>query len=190
MATSPLRIAIYTRQSRDTGNEFSSCDAQFETCPHFITANSSKGWVWCGERYDDLGQSGERLERPAVTQLLNTIRRGRVDGVVVHRLDRLSRKLSDTTALLTELRSRNISLLIVTDPTVGTSATDTLVLNILGSFAEFEREMIRDRLSDTRTAMKKGFVSRGGFPTATRAARGPSNSSRTGSKPSGYSRFS
>ena len=152
---SPLSLAIYTRQSLAHDDEFSSCDAQFEICHEFITANRSKGWVWCGRRYDDAGQSGERLDRPAMSELLDDLRRGHVDGLVVHRLDRLSRKLIDLTALLTELRTRNIPLLIVTDPTLGTSATDTLVLNILGSFAEFEREMIRDRLTDTRAAMKR-----------------------------------
>jgi site-specific DNA recombinase len=149
------RLAIYTRQSLAHDDEFSSCDAQFEICQEFITANEAKGWVWCGWRYDDAGQSGERLDRPAMSELLDDLRRGHVDGLVVYRLDRLSRKLIDLTALLTELRTRNIPLLIVTDPTLGTSATDTLVLNILGSFAEFEREMIRDRLADTRTAMKR-----------------------------------
>jgi site-specific DNA recombinase len=150
----PLQLAIYTRQSRDHDDEFSSCEAQFAICLDFIAANKTKGWVWCGQRFDDLGQSGEGLDRPALTQMLDDLRRGRVDGLVVHRLDRLSRKLIDLTALLTELRTRNIPLLIVTDPTLGTSATDT-VLNILGSFAEFEREMIRDRLADTRAAMKR-----------------------------------
>lgn len=149
------RLAIYTRQSLAHDDEFSSCDAQFEICHQFITANRSKGWVWCGQRYDDAGQSGERLDRPALTQLLDDLRRGRVGGLVVHRIDRLSRKLIDLTTLLTEFRDRSIPLLIVTDPALGTSATDMLVLNILGSFAEFEREMIRDRLADTRAAMKR-----------------------------------
>lgn len=152
---SVCRFAIYTRQSLAHDDEFSSCDAQFEICQEFILANRSKGWVWCGKRYNDAGQPGEQLDRPGMTQLLDDLRRGRVDGVVVHRLDRLSRKLIDLTALLTEFRTRNIPLVIVTDPTLGTSATDTLVLNILGSFAEFEREMIRDRLADTRGAMKR-----------------------------------
>ncbi|MCE9565437.1 MAG: recombinase family protein [Planctomycetes bacterium] len=155
MVTPLLRIAIYTRQSRDHGDEFSSCDAQFDICHDFISANKTKGWVWCGKRYDDLGQSGERLNRPALTQLLDDLRRGRINGVVIHRLDRLSRKLADTTALLTEFRNRNVTLAIVTDPMLGTSATDMLVLNILGSFSEFEREMIRERLADTRAAMKR-----------------------------------
>ena len=155
MSVISLRIAIYTRQSRNKGDEFSSCDAQFELCHEFVRANRSNGWIWCGRRYDDLGQSGERLDRPGITQLLDDLRRGRVQGVVVHRLDRLSRKLADITALLTEFRDRKILFAIVTDPTIGTSATDTLVLNILGSFAEFEREMIRDRLADTRAAMKR-----------------------------------
>lgn len=148
----PPIVAIYTRQSRSNGDEFSSCEAQFEICKEFLV---SRGWTWCGVRYDDEGESGERLDRPGLNRLLRDVHAEIVDGIVVHRLDRLSRKLSDTAALLGELRERGVHLAVVAEPALGSSATDTLVLNILGSFAEFEREMIRDRLADTRAAMKR-----------------------------------
>lgn len=150
--TIPLFAAIYTRQSRGKGDEFSSCDAQFEICKDFLL---SRGWTWCGVRYDDEGEAGERLDRPGLERLLRDVRAGIVDGIVVHRLDRLSRRLSHTAALLGELRDRGVHLAVVADPMLGSSATDMLVLNILGSFAEFEREMIRERLADTRAAMKR-----------------------------------
>ena len=150
-----LRVAIYTRQSRSSGDEFSSCDAQFEICHTFLMARQWQGWIWCGTRYDDEGESGERLDRPAMNQLLQDVCSAAIDIIVVHRLDRLSRKLSDCSTLLGDLRDRDVQLHVVADPMLGTSAMDTLVLNILGSFAEFEREIIRERLADTRAAMKR-----------------------------------
>lgn len=148
----PFIAAIYTRQSRDKGDEFSSCDAQFEICKAFLV---SQGWIWCGTRYDDQGESGESLDRPGLNRLLSDLQRGLITGIVVHRLDRLSRRLSDSAALLSKLRDLGIRLAVVDDPQLGTSATDMLVLNIIGSFAEFEHEMIRDRLADSRAAMKR-----------------------------------
>lgn len=145
-------MAIYTRQSRDKGDEFSSCDAQFDICHDFLL---TQGWIWCGVRYDDKGESGERLDRPGLKRLLSDARAGDVKGIVVHRLDRLSRRLSDSASLLPELRDLGVRLAVVDDPQLGTSATDMLVLNIIGSFAEFERDMIRERLADTRAAMKR-----------------------------------
>ena len=150
-----LRVAIYTRQSRSSGDEFSSCDAQFEICHTFLMARQWQGWIWCGTRYDDEGESGERLDRPAMNQLLQDVCSAAIDIIVVHRLDRLSRNLSDCSTLLGDLRDRDVQLHVVADPMLGTSAMDTLVLNILGSFAEFEREIIRERLADTRAAMKR-----------------------------------
>jgi len=114
------RCAIYTRQSRDATSEFSSCDAQHEACRAYVDAQP--GWGWNEQRYDDEGESGEGIERPALDQLLRDVRAGRVDRVVVHRLDRLSRKLFDCATLLEELQQRNIPLTVVTAPTT-TEAT-------------------------------------------------------------------
>lgn len=107
---------IYTRQSRSSQSEFSSCEAQFLACFEFIRSRLDDGWVCNGRRYDDDGESSESLQRPALERLLVDIRAGKVDRVVVNRLDRLSRRLVDYTSLLTELHELKIPLSIVTQP--------------------------------------------------------------------------
>lgn len=136
--------AIYTRQSRATDGDFSSCESQFEACRQFIHAQASQGWLFGGLRYDDEGQSGESLERPGLQRLFADIEAGRIDRLVIHRLDRLSRKVVHFASLLEKLRKRRIGLTIVTQPELGISANDALMFNLLSSFAEFERELIRD----------------------------------------------
>jgi site-specific DNA recombinase len=147
--------AIYTRQSRSTAGDFSSCEAQLSSCIKFVMARLEDGWVWNGKRYDDEGQSGETLDRPGLQRLLADMRAGKIDRVVVHRLDRLSRRIADCTALLQELKDRKVALAIVTQPELNFGARQTLILNLMALFAEFEQEMIRDRLTETRTAMKR-----------------------------------
>jgi DNA invertase Pin-like site-specific DNA recombinase len=129
----PCRCAVYTRQSRDATSEFSSCEAQRGACRTYI--DSQPCWVWNEERYDDEGESGEGVKRPALERLLRDVQAGLVDCVVVHRLDRLSRKLFDGAALLAELEQRQILLTVVTAPELGSAATQTLMTNILASFA-------------------------------------------------------
>jgi len=145
---------IYTRQSREAGGVFSSCDAQFAACFQFIRAKFSEGWVCNGHRYDENGESSEGLDRPALSRLLSDIEAGRVDRVVVHRLDRLSRHIGECTALLQQLRDRGVPVSIVTSPALGLAAEHTFALNILASFAEFEREMTRERFADASAALK------------------------------------
>jgi site-specific DNA recombinase len=147
--------AIYTRQSRSSGGEFSSCEAQLSVCMKFVMARIEDGWVWNGKRYDDEGQSGETLDRPGLQRLLADIRDGKIDRVVVHRLDRLSRRIAHCTTLLQELKDRHMALAIVTQPELDFGARQTLILNLMASFAEFEQEMIRDRLTESRAAMKR-----------------------------------
>ena len=100
--TNPLIAAIYTRQSRRSDDEFSSCDAQFAICHDFIESQRREGWQWSGVRYDDDGESGESLDRPESSSLGCDLRAGEMDVVVIHRLDRLSRKVMDLAKLLTE----------------------------------------------------------------------------------------
>ena len=147
--------AIYTRQSRSSNADFSSCEAQLSVCLKFVMARVCDGWVWNGKRYDDEGQSGETLDRPGLQRLLADVRAGKVDRVVVHRLDRLSRRLVDCTALLQEFKDRNVAMAVVTQPEFNHGAQQTLVLNLMALFAEFEQEMIRDRLAESRAAMKR-----------------------------------
>lgn len=150
-----IRCAIYTRLSRESNQEFSSCEAQFDACRAFIRARRGDGWTPTRRRYDDQGLSGDTLDRPALNQLREDIAAGKVDRVVVHRLDRVSRTVADFLELLKEFRSRGISLSIATMPELSGSAGDELILNLLSSFAEFEREIIGDRLADARRSLKR-----------------------------------
>lgn len=138
---------IYTRQSRGPKDEYSSCQAQFESCLAFVTSRFDDGWVFNGRRYDDEAKSSETLERPGLQKLLEHIREGKVQRVVVHRLDRLSRRLVDCTKFLQELHDRRLPLSIVKQPELGTSAKDTMLLNLMASFAEFEQQMTREGLN-------------------------------------------
>lgn len=149
---SSIRCAIYTRQSRYTPQDFSSCDAQREACVSYIEAQP--GWIWTQLRYDDEGESSEHLERPALQRLLQDVRTGQVDRVVVHRLDRTSRKLLGFASLLDELQQQQIPLTVVTSPELDGTATQSLITNILMSFAEFEADLTRERMADTRRALK------------------------------------
>lgn len=154
VSSSQCRCAVYTRQSRDSNSDYSSCDAQYDACLHFILAHASQGWTPVDRRYDDEGHSGEREYRPGLNRLKFDINAGLIDRVVVHRLDRLSRKVMHCTALLDLFRQQGIAISIVTTPELGTSASDGLLLNLFSVFAEFERDIIRERLSETRTALK------------------------------------
>jgi site-specific DNA recombinase len=154
-AAPSISCAIYTRQSRESDSDFKSTQAQFEACLDFVAAHASQGWTWNGRRYDDEGESGKRSDRPGLTQLIADIEAGTVDRVIVHRLDRLSRSLFHSVAILQELRDRNVALSIVAAPDLSGSSEDSLILNILSSFAEFEHDMIRERMSDARLAHKR-----------------------------------
>lgn len=157
LTTVPSRCwtAIYTRQSRSSPGEFSSCEAQLSACLKFVMARLGDGWVWNGKRYDDEAQSGETLERPGLQRLLADVRAAKIGRVVVHRLDRLSRRIVDCAALLQEFRDRQVPLTIVAQPDLNVGAQQTLMLNLMALFAEFEQEMTRERLADTRAAMKR-----------------------------------
>ena len=123
------------------------------------------GWVLIPERFDDEGHSGATLDRPALDRLLARVSRGLVDQVMVHRLDRLSRCLRGWVKLLHEFRRLEVGLVVVTAPELGYSAQDSFMLNILASFAEFEREMIAARIADTRARLKQRHLRfAGGVP--------------------------
>lgn len=147
--------AIYTRQSSNTRSDLTSCQVQFEACEAFIRAHKHNGWRWIEEHFNDEGWSGATLDRPALQCLLAKIRNGEIDRLLVYRLDRLSRSVIDSVELLNELRELRIDLVIVTAPEIGTTAHDSLLLNLLSIFAEFEREMIAKRIADARAALKR-----------------------------------
>jgi len=151
-----VRCAIYTRQSTSAQNRvLSSCDAQFGTCHDYVRAQADSFWRWIGRRFDDVGESGASIDRPALRRLLEHVHNGDIDAIVVYRLDRLTRSLLDSVAILNTLREASVKLLIVTAPELGSAATDKLLLNMMATFAEFERDMIRSRLADAREALKQ-----------------------------------
>ncbi len=152
--SSPIRYAIYTRQSTTPETTLSSCEAQFAICKDFIEARKDRQWEWIGQRFDDMGVSGATADRPALQRLLQLVESGGVQKVVVYRLDRLTRSLRDSLAILDAFQRHGVELLIATAPELGSAATDKFLLNMMASFAEFERDIIRSRLADTRAALK------------------------------------
>ena len=155
MKQSRIRCAIYTRQSVATDADFSSCDAQYDACLALIRAHAPERWVPIEERFDDSGVSGATMERPALDRLIHRVEEGQVDRVVVHRLDRLTRSVSDWATLVGAFRRRGTQLsVVVGDIHLGDLAFSDLVLNLLATFAQFEREMIGERLRDARAALR------------------------------------
>jgi len=136
-------------------SDLTSCDVQREFCLHFLRSKQSDSLKLnvIGERFDDKGRSGANSDRPALQRILGLIRAGAINAVVVHRLDRLSRKLADCASLLHQFKEHGVRLFIVAMPELGVSAHDTFMLNMLAAFAEFERDMIADRIRDTRVGL-------------------------------------
>jgi DNA invertase Pin-like site-specific DNA recombinase len=149
-ASSPLRCAIYTRKSSEEGldMEFNSLDAQREACEAYIKSQRAEGWVASRDRYDDGGFSGGTLERPGAEALLADIEAGLIDVVVVYKIDRLSRSLMDFAEAGRDLRPHGVTFVSVTQSFNTTTSMGRLTLNILLSFAQFEREVIGERIRD------------------------------------------
>ena len=143
------RAAVYTRKSTDSGLEqdFNSLDAQREACAAYIKSQAQEGWQLVPDRYDDGGLSGASLERPALRRMLGDIEAGRVDIVVVYKVDRLTRSLTDFAKLIDLFDQHTISFVSVTQQFNTTSSMGRLTLNVLLSFAQFEREVISERIS-------------------------------------------
>jgi len=150
-----------------TSDDLSSCRLQRDACRSYVESRCALGWVLIPERFDDEGYSGATLDR-----LLARVSRGLVDQVIVHRLDRLSRSLRDSAKLLHDFRQVDVALVVVTAPELGYSAQDSFMLNILASFAEFEREMIAARIADTRARLKQRHLRFAGGEEADRHRRG------------------
>ena len=157
MSKTLLRCAIYTRKSTEEGLDqaFNSLDAQREACAAFVKSQASLGWKLIAKPYDDGGISGGTMDRPALQDLLEDIKAGRVDVVVVYKIDRLSRALMDF-AKLVEVFDRNaVTFVSVTQSFNTTTSMGRLTLNILLSFAQFEREVIGERVRDKIAASKR-----------------------------------
>jgi DNA invertase Pin-like site-specific DNA recombinase len=159
-----VRCAIYTRKSSEEGleQEFNSLRAQREACEAFITSQRHEGWVCLRAGYDDGGFSGATMGRPALQRLLADITAGRVDTVVVYKIDRLTRSLADFAKIVEILDAKGASFVSVTQQFNTTTSMGRLTLNVLLSFAQFEREVIGERIRDKIAASKKKGMWMGG----------------------------
>lgn len=160
-----LRCAVYTRKSTEEGldMEFNSLDAQREACEAYVASQRAEGWVLVNDRYDDGGFSGGTLERPALKRLLADIEAGLVDVVVVYKIDRLSRSLLDFSRLVEVFDRQSVTFVSVTQSFNTTTSMGRLTLNVLLSFAQFEREVIGERIRDKFAASRKKGMWMGGW---------------------------
>src|SRR5246500_4404304 len=158
------RCAIYTRKSSEEGleQEFNSLQAQSEACEAYIRSQRHEGWTLTRTRYDDGGFSGGNMERPALQRLLADIREGRVDIIVVYKVGRLTRSLADFARLVEIFDAQGVSFVSVTQQFNTTSSMGRLTLNVLLSFAQFEREVTGERIRDKIAASKKKGMWMGG----------------------------
>jgi site-specific DNA recombinase len=159
-----LRCAIYTRKSSEEGLEqsFNSLDAQREACEAYILSQRQEGWRVLDTHYDDGGYSGGSMERPALKQLLADIEARKIDVVVVYKVDRLTRSLADFAKIIQVFDSGNVSFVSVTQQFNTTSSMGRLTLNVLLSFAQFEREVTGERIRDKIAASKRKGMWMGG----------------------------
>src|SRR5947209_4421438 len=160
-----LKCAIYTRKSSEEGLEqdFNSLHAQREACEAYIRSQKHEGWVAVRTAYDDGGFSGGSMERPALRQLLEDIRAKHVDVVVVYKVDRLTRSLADFAKIVEVFDAAGVSFVSVTQSFNTTTSMGRLTLNVLLSFAQFEREVTGERIRDKIAASKKKGLWMGGF---------------------------
>jgi site-specific DNA recombinase len=160
-----LRCAVYTRKSTEEGleQEFNSLDAQREACEAYVASQKTEGWLLVADRYDDGGFSGGTLERPALRRLLADIEGHKVDVVVVYKIDRLSRSLMDFAKLVEVFDRNNVTFVSVTQSFNTTTSMGRLTLNILLSFAQFEREVIGERIRDKFAASRRKGIWMGGW---------------------------
>jgi len=160
------RCAIYTRKSSDEGleQEFNSLDAQREACEAYVRSQKHEGWSVLPQLYDDAGYSGGTMERPALRRLLADIVAHRIDAVVVYKVDRLTRSLSDFAKIVEVFDAHGVSFVSITQAFNTTTSMGRLTLNVLLSFAQFEREVTGERIRDKIAASKKKGLWMGGLP--------------------------
>ena len=162
-----IRCAIYTRKSSEEGleQEFNSLDAQREACEAYIKSQRHEGWGALPQLYDDAGYSGGTMERPALKRLLADIAAHRIDAVVVYKVDRLTRSLSDFAKIVEVFDAHGVSFVSITQAFNTTTSMGRLTLNVLLSFAQFEREVTGERIRDKIAASKKKGLWMGGQPS-------------------------
>ena len=159
------RCAVYTRKSTEEGldMEFNSLDAQREAGEAYVASQKAEGWLLVGDRYDDGGYSGGTLERPALQRLLADVEAGKIDVIVVYKIDRLSRSLMDFARLVEVFDRKGVTFVSVTQSFNTTTSMGRLTLNVLLSFAQFEREVIGERIRDKFAASRKKGIWMGGW---------------------------
>ena len=159
-----IRCAVYTRKSTEDGleQEFNSLDAQREACAAYVLSQRHEGWTLLPDQYDDGGYSGGTIERPGLQQLLAEVQAGRVDVIVVYKVDRLTRSLSDFARIVDILDAAEASFVSITQAFNTTTSMGRLTLNVLLSFAQFEREVTGERIRDKIAASKKKGMWMGG----------------------------
>ena len=159
------RCAVYTRKSSEEGleQEFNSLHAQREACEAFIKSQAGEGWRLVRTHYDDGGLSGATMERPALQRLMADIANGLVDAVVVYKVDRLTRSLADFAKMVELFDAQEVSFVAVTQQFNTTTSMGRLTLNVLLSFAQFEREVIGERIRDKIAASKRKGIWMGGL---------------------------
>ena len=165
--TKICRCAIYTRKSTEHNLdlEFNSLDAQRESCEAYIKSQMHEGWVLVPDHYDDGGISGASLDRPDLERLIADINAGKIDNVVVYKVDRLTRSLMDFAKLVELFDTHGVSFVSVTQAFNTTNSMGRLTLNVLLSFAQFEREVIGERVRDKVAASRrKGLWTGGNLP--------------------------
>lgn len=160
------RCAIYTRKSSDEGldQQFNSLDAQREACEAYVLSQAGEGWAALPARYDDGGYSGGSMDRPALRRLLDDVASGVVDTIVVYKVDRLTRSLTDFSGIVDALDKAGASFVSVTQAFNTTTSMGRLTLNVLLSFAQFEREVTGERIRDKIAASKAKGMWMGGLP--------------------------
>src|SRR3984885_13137952 len=160
-----FRCAVYTRKSTEEGleQEFNSLDAQREACEAYVVSQRAEGWLLVPDRYNDGGISGATLERPALKRLLADIEVNKIDVVVVYKIDRLSRALMDFAKLVEVFDRNEVTFVSVTQSFNTTTSMGRLTLNILLSFAQFEREVIGERIRDKFAASRRKGIWMGGW---------------------------
>jgi DNA invertase Pin-like site-specific DNA recombinase len=166
MSRARIRCAIYTRKSTEEGLDqaFNSLDAQREACEAYIKSQAAEGWGLVPTAYDDGGFSGGNMDRPALLRLLAQVDAGLIDTIVVYKIDRLTRALSDFARIVERLDRRGASFVSVTQAFNTTTSMGRLTLNVLLSFAQFEREVTGERIRDKIAASKKKGMWMGGVP--------------------------
>src|SRR3979409_748203 len=161
----PVRCAIYTRVSTEHGldQEFNSLDAQYEAASAYIKSQAHAGWTLIRSRYDDGGYSGGSTDRPDLQKLLDDIRARKIDVIVVYKVDRLTRSLADFAKLVELFDAHGVSFVSVTQQFNTTTSMGRLTLNVLLSFAQFEREVTSERIRDKIAASKRKGLWVGGM---------------------------